>query len=124
VSVKYVNGACEGANYLGLVIIERSDMVRPEGLWELVGGRLQRRILDLQDDNTLRELNPKDREFIHADPPCIAGNRRFVAGFGVDANRRLTVSIKDLDPQGRSTVQFSSGEQIPLPIAELPFVKL
>jgi molecular chaperone DnaK len=77
-----------------------------------------------RDDIALRELNPGDREFIHADPPCTIGARRFVAGFGVDANKRLTLSLKDLEPGNRSSVQLSSGERLPLPVKDLPLVKL
>jgi hypothetical protein len=47
-----------------------------------------------------------------------------VASFGVDANKRLTVSLKDLDPKSQSYVQLSSGERIELPVRDLPFVKL
>ncbi|KOR30835.1 hypothetical protein TI05_13360 [Achromatium sp. WMS3] len=124
ISIKYINGACEGSEYLSLVVIERSEMVRPEGLWEIIGGRLQRRTTDWHTDNALKELNPADREFIHANPSCIAGARRFIASFGVDANKRLTISLKDLNPEGNSTIQFSDGKHLPLPIQDLPFVKL
>lgn len=124
VSVKYVNGACEGATWLGLVIIERSEMIRPEGVWEVVAGRLQRRQTDWHEEDALREINPANREFICADPPCTIGTRRFLAGFGVDVNRRLTVSLKDLDISGHSFVQLEDGQQLPLPVVELPVVKL
>lgn len=124
ISVKYVNAACEGATCLGLVVIERSEMVRPEDVWEVVGGRLQRRETHWCEESVLRELNPADREFIHADPPCTVGVRRFVAGFGVDANKRLTLSLKDLDKDSHSYVQMSNGERLDLPIRDLPFVKL
>lgn len=124
VSVKYVNGACEGATSLGLIIIERSDMVRPEGVWEVVGGRLQRRKLDWNEDNALRELNPEDREFIHVDPPCTSGTRRFIASFGVDVDKRLTVSLRDLNVNSHSYVQLNDGAKLDLPVVDLPFVKL
>lgn len=124
VAVKYVNAACEGATRLGLVVIERSTMVRPETVYEVVGGQLQAVQTVRRDDVALRELNPADREFIHADPPCTVGARRFVAGFGVDANKRLTLSLKDLEPGNRSTVRLSNGEQLALPVKDLPFVKL
>ena len=68
--------------------------------------------------------NPADREFIHADPPCTVGARRFLAGFGVDANRRMTLSLKDLHEGNRSYVQLSDGEQLRLPVQDLPIVKL
>ncbi|KOR27363.1 hypothetical protein TI04_13460, partial [Achromatium sp. WMS2] len=124
VSVKYVNGACEGATILGMVIIERSEMVRPEGVWEVVGGRLQRRKTDWHKENTLRELNPGDREFIHANPPCTTGTKRFVVSFGVDVNRRLTISLQDLATDNVSYVQLYDGQKLNLPVHDLPFVKL
>lgn len=120
----YVNAACDGAARLGLVVLERSAMVRPEVLYEMDGGALRAVASHRRDDVSLRELNPGDREFIHADPPCTAGERRFVAGFGVDANKRLTLSLRDLHPNGRSYVQLTSGERLALPIWEVPFVKL
>lgn len=122
--VKYLNAACDGTTRLGMVVIERSAMVRPEVIYEMVGGQLKPVQTVHHDDITLRELNPADREFIHADPPCSVGTRRFVAGFGIDANKRLTLSLKDLEPGNRSFVQLSTGERLSLPIKNLPFVKL
>ena len=120
----YVNAACDGATRLGLIVFERSAMLRPEILYEMDGGALKAVASHRRDDVSLRELNPGDREFIHADPPCTAGERRFVAGFGVDANKRLTLSLRDLRPDSRSYVQLASGERLALPIREVPFVKL
>ena len=119
-----LNAACEGATRLGLVVVERSAMLRSEDVWEVVGGRLQRRDTIRREDVSLRELNPADREFIHADPPCTVGARRFIAGFGVDGNRRLTLSLKDPREGNRSYVQLSSGERLRLPLRNLPIVKL
>ena len=124
ISTKYVKAACDGATWLGLVVVERSAMLRPQDVWEVVGGRLQRREAIQREDVSLREINPADREFIHADPPCTVGERRFIAGFGVDENRRLTLSLKDLHKGNRSYVQLSSGETLRLPLRDLPIVKL
>jgi hypothetical protein len=123
-ATKYLNAACDGTTRLGMVVIERSGMVRPEIIYEMVGGQLKATQTVRRNDTTLRELNPNDREFIHADPPCTIGVRRFVAGFGVDVNKRLTLSLKDLEPGNRSYIQLSSGERLPLPVKDLPFVKL
>lgn len=123
-SVKYINGACEGATRLNLIIFERSDMVGAEGIWEVVGGRLQRRKMDWNENNSLRELNPADREFIHADPPCTSGTRRFVVSFGVDVDKKLTVSIRDLITDGHSFVQLHDGTKLNLPITNLPLIRL
>lgn len=124
VAVKYLNAACDGTTRLGMIVIERASMVRPEIIYEMDGGQLKAVKTLRRDDVNLRELNPADREFIHADPPCTVGSRRFVAGFGIDANKRLTLSLKDLEAGNRSYVQLNTGERLPLPIRDLPFVKL
>ncbi len=120
----YINAACDGATRLGLVVLERSAMLRPHAIYEMEGGALKAIVARRREDITLKELNPGDGELIHADPPCAAGERRFVAGFGVDANKRLTLSLRDLHPEGRSYVQLMSGERLDLPIWEVPLVKL
>lgn len=124
VSNKFINAACEGATRLGLVVTERSVMVRPETVYEIEGGSLRPVQVLRREDIALRQMNPGDSEFIHADPPCTLGEKRFVAGFGVDANKRLTLSLKDLHPDNRSYVQLSSGERMELPVKNMPFVKL
>ncbi len=124
IKTHYVNAACEGATRLSLVVLERSAMLRPETIYEMEGGALKAVAVQRREDLSLRELNPGDREFIHLDPPGTVGARRLVAGFGVDANKRLTISLKDLEPGNRSYVQLSSGERLELPIREVPFVKL
>ena len=124
-SNKYLSAACDGDAQLGMVVLERSAMLRPQEVWEMVGGRLERRITATrQEGESLRELNPSDREFIHADPPCTLGERRFIVGFGVDAQRRLTLSLKDLLPGNRSFVKLSGGDKLDLPVRQLPIVKL
>lgn len=124
VSTKFINAACEGATRLGMVVVERSAMLRPETVYEMDGGSLKAVSMQRREDISLRELNPGDTEFIHADPPCTIGARRFVVGFGVDAHKRLTLSLKDLDEANRSYVQMTSGERLALPVRDLPFVKL
>ena len=124
VSRKYLNAACDGATRLGLVGVERAAMVRPEPIYQMEGGVLKVVGSQRREETALRELNPKDREFIHVDPPCELGEQRFVIGFGIDANRRLTVSLKDMKPGNRSFVQLGGGEKLPLPVKDLPFVKL
>jgi len=124
VSNKFINAACEGATKLGLVVTERSVMVRPETVYEIEGGSLRPVQVLRREDIALRQMNPGDSEFIRADPPCTLGEKRFVAGFGIDANKRLTLSLKDLHPDSRSYVQLSSGERMELPVKNMPFVKL
>jgi len=124
VKTLYIKAACDGAATLGLVVVERSAMLRPETLYEMEGGALKAVAVRHREDLALRDLNPGDGEFIHAEPPCTLGERRFVAGFGVDANKRLTISLKDLAPGNRSRAQLSTGERLDLPIREVPLVKL
>jgi molecular chaperone DnaK len=121
---KYINAACEGASTLGLVIIERSEMRRPEIIYEDDGSGLRAVETVNKEDINVRELNPEHREFIHANPPCERGDRRFVAAFGVDANKRLTLSLKDLEEGNRSFVRLSDNTDIPLPVKDLPVVRL
>lgn len=103
VSAKYVKAACEGATRIGLVVIERSYM---------------------QLGERLRELNPHDTEFIHADPPCALGERRFVAQFAVDEHKRLIISLRDTRENSRSYVQLANGERFDLPVKNFPVVRL
>jgi molecular chaperone DnaK (HSP70) len=125
VKKKYLNAACDQATALDLVVIERSSMVRPEDIFVVdPDGKLRRCGARRIEDSALKELNPHDREFIQADPPCEIGERRFVVGFGVDENRRLNLSLKDLKEGNRSFVRRSNGEQVPLPLKDFPLVKL
>jgi molecular chaperone DnaK (HSP70) len=124
VKTLYIKAACDGAATLGLVVVERSAMLRPQTLYEMKGGALEAVAVQHREDLALRDLNPGDGEFIHAEPPCSLGERRFVAGFGVDANKRLTLSLKDLAPASRSYVKLAGGERLELPIREVPLVKL
>jgi hypothetical protein len=47
-----------------------------------------------------------------------------VAGFGVDANKRLTISLRDLCEGHRSHLRLRNGEVVPLPVNNYPVVKL
>lgn len=112
VSAKYIKAACEGARELDMVVVERCYMTRPG--WDV-------QATEGEDRNVRRIFN---RPFIVADPPCRLGERRFVAAFGVDAHRRLTVSLKDLKEGNRSYVLLANGEQRHLPVKDFPVVRL
>ena len=71
-----------------------------------------------------KPLNPEDSEFIHAVPPCHSGERRFIAGFGVDSNRRLTLWLRDTEENNSSYILLRDGSRLPLPVTDLPVVKL
>lgn len=121
---KYIKAASDHQEVLGLVIYERSVMSRPlisyvngaDGLRPVREGERQ--------ESRFRALNPEDSEFIHAVPPCRSGERRFIAGFGVDANRRLTLWLRDTLENNRSSIRLRDGSRISLPVSDLPVVKL
>jgi hypothetical protein len=115
VSSKYLKAACEGAQTLDIEVVERSYMIRPANPWEVQ--------VDNSADRNLRVL-VRLSEFIVADPPCVQGERRFLAAFGVDEHKRLTISLKDLRAGNRSYLQLSSGEKLALPQKDIPVVRL
>ncbi len=123
---KYITAACDNARELNLIVYEHSEQVRPEvtfvmgpdGRMQEVrgqGGKVERR----------RPLNPEARDFLRPDPPCDRDEaKRFVVGFGVDENKRLTISVKDTRPGNASKAKTSDGRLIPLPIRDFPLVRL
>ncbi len=121
---KYIKSASEAQDVLGLVIYERTLMSRP--LISYVNGADGLRPVRGQERQEARHkaLNPEDSEFILADPPCRSGERRFVAGFGVDKDRRLTLWLRDTEPGNRSSIRLRDGSRLPLPVMDLPVVKL
>ncbi len=115
VSAKYLIAACEGAQALDIEVVERSYMTRPPDPWAV-------QVASTVDRN-LRVL-VRLSEFIVADPPCVQGARRFLAAFGVDKHKRLTISLRDLQAGNRSYIQLSNGEQLLLPQTDIPVVRL
>ena len=121
---KYIKAASDLQDTLGLVIYERSLMTRPlisyvngaDGLRPVREGE--------QEECRHKPLNPEDSEFIHAVPPCRSAERRFIAGFGVDSNRRLTLWLRDTQENNRSYIRLRDGSSLPLPVSDLPVVKL
>lgn len=124
VSSKYIKAASDVQNVLGLVIYERTLMSRP--LISYVNGADGLRPVKKGErtESRSRPLNPEDSEFIHAVPPCRSGDRRFIAGFGVDNNRRLTLWLRDTEPGNESCIRLRDGSCLPLPVEDLPVVKL
>lgn len=112
VSAKYILSACDVAQVLDMVVAERSYMVRPG--WDILSR-------DGEDRNVRVIFN---RPFLVADPPCSQGERRFVAAFGVDDRKRLTVSIRDALEGNRSFIQMQDGQRVPLPVKDFPVVRL
>jgi len=124
VTTRYLMAACEGACSLDLVVYERSAMERPVITYVEGPNGLEAVQQGTRLENRERALNPEQRGFIQADPPCESGERRFVVGFGVNANRLLTVSLKDLKPDNSSYALLPDGTRVPLPVRDLPLVKL
>ena len=109
---KYIKAASDNQETLGLVIYERSSMIRP--LITYVNGANGLRPVreGEREESRHKPLNPEDSEFIHAVPPCRSGERRFIAGFGVDGNRRLTLWLRDTEENNRSWILLRDGSVI------------
>ena len=120
----YVKAACEGAHRLGLVIYERGITERPDITHVQGSDSPQAHRVGTHSEESFHPLNPEDRRFILVDPPCQAGARRLMAEFGLDTNRRLTLSLRDLEEGNRSSIRFANGKEIPLPVRDLPLVPL
>jgi molecular chaperone DnaK (HSP70) len=126
VSGRYITTGVAESDVLGMVVWELSQMSFPQSVWA-VGSDGQLRVLDQGERRVEREreLNPQARELIHADPPCCAEElKRFVAAFGVDRHKRLTISLKDTRAGNASYVLAGNGEHVLLPIKDFPLVKL
>lgn len=124
VTSKYIKAASEAQQVLGLVIYERSSMDRPIITYVNGADGLRRSSETRRVESREKPLNPEDLEFIHAVPPCESGERRFVAGFGVDEHRRLTLWLRDTREGNRSFLSLSDGTKLPLPVSGFPMVKL
>lgn len=120
----YIKAACDGARSLDLVVYERTSMTRPDIIYVVGPNGLEAQQVGTRTESRVRPLNPEQRGFILADPPCDSGERRFVVRFGVDSSRLLTVSLRDLKEGNRSRVVLADGMEVPLPVQDLPMVKL
>ena len=49
---------------------------------------------------------------------------KLLAGFGVDGNRRLTLWLRDTEENNSSYILLRDGSRLPLPVSDLPVVKL
>jgi molecular chaperone DnaK (HSP70) len=123
---KYICAAADQAHFLNLVFYELSDMVRPGSIFVLgPDGRMQEQAGEAQRVQRRRALNPDAEDFIQPNPPCDREEtKRFVVGFGVDENKRLTVSVKDTRPGNRSKIKGTDGRLLDLPVRDYPLVRL
>jgi molecular chaperone DnaK (HSP70) len=103
-----VKASYDGQTELGLAIFElgdRSSSSATAPALELV--------FDPQGAARLRRLSPADLEsrhsfwmneasptFLHADPPATRGEPRFEVEFGIDSNKRLLITARDLRDKG------------------------
>ena len=112
-----VKSSFDGQKQLGIAIFEMSEQQSaPNSGMEIVfdhGGaaRMMQVTPQEQEDRRLYWMNEKNPTFLLADPPGSQGEPRFSVDFGVDSNKRLTISARDL----------KSGA---LTHADLPVVKL
>jgi molecular chaperone DnaK (HSP70) len=98
-----VKASHDGQTQLGLAIFELGDK----------GARTDRLgvelVFDPQGSARLRNLSPEEEErsyyfwinehnptFLTADPPARKGEPRFEVAFGIDANKRLLITVQDL----------------------------
>jgi len=97
-----IKATYNGQKQLGIAIFEIGDARRQNaGAVELVfdpGGAA--RIMPVapheQEQRTLFWMNEQSPTFLPADPPARAGEARFEVEFSVDANKRLTISARDM----------------------------
>ena len=126
VLTKYLNGASDGAVDLGMLIYERA-FITGHGSRVAVDSSGRVRILDKEENtfSSVRLLNPNDKQFVSVDPPCrLEEKKRFIIGFGVDRQKRLTIDLEDTKEGNRSHITTRSGENWPLPVRNFPIVKL
>lgn len=123
---RYISTACDGATELGMVIWERSEIVMPGTRIEVGDdGRVREAKTGDRRWEKMRELNPWAKGFLRPVPSSDRDEKkRFVAGFGVDDKKRLTISLKDNRPGNSSFAVASDGREIPLPIKDFPLVRL
>jgi molecular chaperone DnaK (HSP70) len=98
-----VKASHDGQTQLGIAIFELGER------WQPQSGRAVELVFDPQGAARVRELSPEDEErryyfwvnehrptFLHADPPAARGEPRFEVEFGIDANKRLLITARDL----------------------------
>ncbi len=125
---KYVSTAFDHAAELNLVVYERAETSLPPESVIHVGadGRLrQEAVQAARRGIAMRPLNEWARDFIRPDPPCKREEtKRFIVGFGLDAEQRCLVWVNDLLEGNRSKAAMPDGRLAPLPLEGYPLVKL
>jgi molecular chaperone DnaK (HSP70) len=98
-----VKASHDGQTQLGLAIFELGDRVHQEGERpvELVfdpsgAARVSYLTPEEEDRRYYCWVNEHSPTFLHADPPARQGEPRFEVEFGIDANKRLLLTARDL----------------------------
>lgn len=60
---------------------------------------------DEEDRRTLFWMNEHQQTFLSADPPARQGESRFHVEFGIDGNKRLLITARDLKETGKVVFQ-------------------
>ena len=112
-----VKASHDGQEQLGLAIFELGETA-PRGLEsgvELVfdpSGAA--RVTDLSADEEERRyyfwINEHSPTFLHAEPPAQRGEPRFEVEFGIDGNKRLLITARDLKDEAGDASGLSGGE--------------
>ncbi len=102
-----VKATHDGQRELGIAIYELAERRRGGGAAELVcdpsgAWRISTPSPDDQDDRSRFWVNERSPTFLRADPPASAGQARFRVEFGIDGNKRLLLTARDL-LSGRTT---------------------
>lgn len=97
-----VKASYDGQKQLGIAIFEisKNSTQNGEGL-ELVfdpsgAARMIQLTPDEQEQRSLFWMNENQPTFLTADPPALRGKPRFEVEFKIDANKRLTITSRDL----------------------------
>lgn len=97
-----VKASFDGQKQLGIAIFEMSEPhPTAESGMELVfdpGGaaRIMQITPQEQEDRRLFWMNEQHPTFLNAEPPGLQGEPRFAIEFGIDSNKRLTLTARDL----------------------------
>jgi len=98
-----IKASHDGQSQLGLAVFElrqpglpgQNDQV--ELVFDLSGAaRITRLTSDEAQERTRFWINERNPTFLHADPPARQGEARFEVEFGIDGNKRLLVTARDV----------------------------
>jgi molecular chaperone DnaK (HSP70) len=98
-----IKASHDGQSQLGLAVFELRQPGRPgqseqvELVFDLSGAaRITRLTSDEAQERSRFWLNEKNPTFLRADPPARQGEPRFEVEFGIDGNKRLLVTARDI----------------------------